>query len=356
MGFKVCLAIQYPDFTLDVDLTLPTSGVTAIFGPSGSGKTSLIRAIAGLDRPHHGQITFGEQVWQAHDIFIPPHKRSIGYVFQESSLFDHLTVQKNLDYGLKRAASPLKDDARDHILDLLDLTPLLHRRPAQLSGGERQRVAIARALFPGPELLLMDEPMASLDFTRRKEILSFLERLKSDLKIPLLYISHNVDEVTRLADHLVVMANGKVTHQGPLQDILSHHKILNRMSDEPFTLLFGRVATVRTPHHLTEVHLSDAMIRMPCQNVTKGQEIRLHLYAKDVSIALSRPKETSVLNILECRIDVIDEPTEDGQCLIHLTLKDTRLQARVSTYSCAELNLQPGRQVYAQIKAVSIVQ
>lgn len=356
MEFNACLTVQYPDFTLDVDLALPTSGVTAIFGPSGSGKTSLLRAIAGLDRPDRGQITFGNQVWQSDDIFMPAHKRPVGYVFQESSLFDHLTVQQNLDYGLSRAPAPLKKSARDHILDLLGLRSLLRRSPAQLSGGERQRVAIARALLPGPKLLLMDEPMASLDYARKKEILSFLGRLKSDLKIPLLYISHNIDEVTRLADHLVIMADGKATQQGPLQEILSRHKILNRMSDEPFTLLFGQVKTARTSHQLTEVALSDALIRMPCQTVEKGAEIRLHLYARDVSIALTRPKETSVLNILPCHIDAIDAPSEDGQCLIHLTLQDTRLQALVSAYSCTELALRPGRQVFAQIKAVSIVQ
>lgn len=355
MGFNAKIAVQYPDFSLDVDLNLPTSGVTAIFGPSGSGKTSLIRAIAGLERPEYARITFGKQVWQADDIFMPPHKRPIGYVFQESSLFDHMTVQQNLNYGLKRTHNPLSQHEQDHIIDLLGLSPLLHRQPEQLSGGERQRVAIARALLPGPALLLMDEPMAALDFARRKEILNFLERLKSDLKIPLLYISHNVDEVTRLADHLVIMADGKVTQQGPLQDILSRHNTLNRLSNEPFTLLFGQVTTVRTAHHLTEVDLGDALIRMPCQAVEEGAEIRLHLYAKDVSIALSRPQETSVLNILECHIDVIDAATEDGQCLIHLTLRDTRIQARVSAYSCEELNLRPGRQVFAQIKAVSII-
>ena len=356
MEFNARLAIQHADFKLDVDLKLPTHGVTAIFGPSGSGKTSLLRAIAGLDRPDQGQINFNGQIWQADKDFLAPHKRPIGYVFQESSLFDHMNVQKNLDYGQKRAATPLNDNEREHIIDLLDLRPLLSRQPDQLSGGERQRVAIARALLPGPELLLMDEPMASLDFARKKEILGLLERLKSDLKIPLLYISHNIDEVTRLADHLVILENGRATHQGPLQEILSRHKVLNRMSDEPFTLLFGQVTTACTSHLLTEVSIGDALIQIPCQAVEKGQEIRLHLYAKDVSIALNKPEHTSVLNILECGIDAIDEATTDGQCLIHLSLQNTRLQARVSAYSCRELGLQTGMKVFAQIKAVSIVQ
>lgn len=353
MAFNAHIFAPCADFTLDVDLSLPDTGVTAIFGPSGSGKTSLLRAIAGLDRPARGRIDFRGQIWQSDRVFLETHRRPIGYVFQESSLFGHMTVQKNLAYGQKRTRKPLKDSGP--ILDLLDLGPLLHRHPHQLSGGERQRVAIARALLPGPEVLLMDEPMASLDFSRKKEILGLLERLKSDLKIPLLYISHNVDEVTRLADYLVIMDHGKVSRQGPLQQILSGDKILNRLSNEPFSLLFGRVATARTAHQLTEVDLGDVLIRIPCQAVKNGQEIRLHLYAKDVSIALNRPENTSVLNILECHIDAIEAP-QNGQCLIHLTLQNTRLQARISAYSCGELNLRPGQQVFAQIKAVSIIQ
>ncbi len=356
MAFNARLLARFADFTLDVDLCLPESGITAIFGPSGSGKTSLLRAIAGLDRPQQGHITFGQDVWQSDDIFLPPHKRPIGYVFQESSLFDHLSVQQNLDYGQKRIKNPVTEDERDQIIDLLDIAALLRRYPEKLSGGERQRVAIARALLLNPEVLLMDEPMASLDFRRKTGILHFLERLKSRLKIPLLYVSHNVDEVTRLADHLVIMEAGRVSQQGAIQDILSRHRILNSMGNEPFTLLFGRVAIPCTDHQLTEVDMGDMLIRMPQHDVATGDEIRLRLYARDVSITLDRPENTSVLNIFPCRIETIDDATENGQRLIHLALQDSRIQARVSALSCSELNLQPDRQVFAQIKAVSIVQ
>jgi len=359
MAFNLRLDISYPEFTLDVDLVLPAHGITAIFGPSGSGKTSLLRAIAGLHKKtlyKKGQIQFHDQIWQSDTTFLPTYKRPIGYVFQDSSLFAHLTIQQNLDYGQKRIDNPLTPHERDHIIDLLDIAHLLARYPDKLSGGERQRVAIARALLLRPQLLLMDEPMASLDFARKSEILRFLERLKSTLKIPLLYVSHNVEEVTRLADHLIILDQGKVQQQGPIQEVMANHKILNSMSDEPFTLLFGTVMTARTEHNLTEVDLGDALIRMPHHEVKKHAEIRLHLYARDVSITLSRPKKTSVLNIFECQIETIETPTENGQCLIHLRLKDTRIQARVSAYSCAELTLQPGTKVYAQIKAVSIVQ
>lgn len=360
MAFNATFKLPFPDFTLDVDLTLPTQGVTVLFGPSGSGKTSLLRAIAGLVRPPGGHLTFRDQVWQSEKIFIPTHKRPIGYVFQESSLFDHLTVQQNLIYAVKRAYKPARavlDHTNYHyIIELLDISHLRHRRPDQLSGGERQRVALARALVRKPALLLMDEPMASLDYGRKKEILTFLEHVKSELEVPLIYVSHNVDEVTRLADHLVVLDQGRVEVQGPIEQVLSQHKILNRMRDEPFTLLFGQVIIPRTVHHLTEVDIGDALIRMPQQDVKMGQKIRLHLYAKDVSLTLIPPKETSVLNIIDCRIDRIDPVPNDGQCLIHLTRQETRFKALISTYSCEALNLKPGRKVFAQIKAVSLVQ
>ncbi len=361
MAFNVRLNMSYSEFTLDVDLMIPAKGITAIFGPSGSGKTSLLRAIAGLHpkelyKNGQGHIQFGDQIWQSDTVFLPTYKRPIGYVFQESSLFEHLSIQQNLDYGQKRIKNPLPPHERDHIIDLLGISHLLTRPADKLSGGERQRVAIARALLLRPRLLLMDEPMASLDFARKSEILRFLERLKTELKIPLLYISHNAAEVTRLADHLIILDQGKIQQQGPIQDILASHKILNSMSDEPFTLLFGTVMTARTEHNLTEVDLGDALIRMPHHEVKEQAEIRLHLYAKDVSITLSRPEQTSVLNIFDCQIDTIEPPTENGQCLIHLCLKKTRIQARVSAYSCAELDLRPGQKVFAQIKAVSIVQ
>jgi len=356
MEFNLRLLVQHPEFRLDIDLRLPDRGVTAIFGPSGSGKTSLLRAIAGLDRPESGRIIFRDQVWQSDRTFLPPHKRPLGYVFQEPGLFDHLTAGQNLAYGLKRSRKPMTASEQGYITDLLGLSDLLERYPGQLSGGERQRVALARALFPRPEILLMDEPMAAVDFARKRQILQLLDQVKSNLDTPLLYVSHNIDEVTRLADHLVILDQGKVTQHGPIEQILSSHKILNRLCDEPFSLLFGRVITARTDHNLTEVDIGDATLRMPQQNVTENQDIRLHIAARDVSLTLVRPTQTSVLNILDCHITSIGKPSPDGQCLIELALPNSSLQARISAYSCDQLALAPGQQVFAQIKAVSIVQ
>lgn len=354
--FIVTLVNSYSGFSLEVDLNIPISGVTAIFGSSGAGKTSLLRAIAGFERPKYGQISFQGDIWQSDKIFIPPHRRPIGFVFQDPSLFPHLNVQQNLDYGWKRAKNAMGRVDYNHIIDLLDIGHLLNREVGNLSGGERQRIAMARALLLKPRLLLMDEPMASQDLARKREILGLLERLKAEFDIPLLYVSHNVDEVTRLADHMVILEKGKIDKQGPIAEILSHHRILNEICDEPFSLHFGTAMTPKASHHLTEVDLGDTLIRMPKQDVKDGQGIRLHLYAKDVSLTLNRPERTSILNILDCHIDRIDQPSPDGQCLIHLKLKKTRLMARISAYSLTELNLKQGQQVFAQIKAVSVMQ
>jgi len=356
MAFNIRLKAPYQAFTLEVDMTLPTQGVTAIFGPSGSGKTTLLRAIAGLHKANHAALNFNGHDWQTPDKFMAPHKRPIGYVFQESSLFDHMTVTQILAYGRKRAAKPLSAEKQAHIIDLLGITPLLRHYPAQLSGGERQRVAIAAALLPGPELLLMDEPMASLDFARKKEILGLLERLKSDLQIPLIYVSHNIDEVTRLADHLVILEGGRVQQQGPLAEILRDHTLLNHMSHAPFSLLFGKVAKACSAYNLTEVNVGSTLIRMPQLSVIEGQEIRLHLAAKDVSLALFKPEKTSILNIIEGHITDLDPPSDTGQCLVHLRLGSADIQALISAYSCHELALTVGKKVFAQIKAVSVVQ
>lgn len=356
MDFDIRLQLKQNTFTLDVDFSLPTTGVTALYGPSGSGKTSLLRAIAGLEKPQQAHLRFRDQVWQTDGFFKPPHQRPIGFVFQDSSLFDHLTVQQNIAFGQKRSDAIPDQAETDHIIDLLGISPLMQRLPDQLSGGECQRVAIARALLVKPDLLLMDEPMASLDVGRKKEILGYLERLKSELAIPLLYVSHNPDEVTRLADHLVILDHGRITTQGPIQQVLSDHNILGNMSEDPFTPLFGHVIAPCTAHHLTEVQVGNALFRMPRQKVKLGQDIRLHLYARDVSITLQHPEETSVLNIFDCTIQSIDPPTDEGQCLVHLRRQGTTIQSRISAYSCDQLGLHPGKNVFAQIKAVSIMQ
>lgn len=212
--------VEWPDFTMDIDLDLPARGVTAIFGQSGSGKTTLLRCIAGLERARQGRLTFKGEVWQDERTFLPVHKRPLGYVFQEASLFPHLSVLGNLRYGLTRSKTE-QSVSLDQAIELLGIAPLLGRKPNRLSGGERQRVGIARALAVSPRLLLMDEPLAALDLARKQEILPYLERLHAELAFPLLYVTHSPDEVTRLADYLVTMENGRALTHDPIAEPLS---------------------------------------------------------------------------------------------------------------------------------------
>ncbi|MFN3786283.1 MAG: molybdenum ABC transporter ATP-binding protein, partial [Thiothrix sp.] len=247
--------VQFKDFTLTTDLQLPGRGVTAFFGHSGSGKTTLLRCIAGLQRPDSGFLQVRGQVWQdsAKGVFLPTHQRPLGYVFQEASLFPHLTARKNIDYGRKRAAQAANETELAAIVEMLGIEHLLDKIPAQLSGGERQRVGIARALALKPQVLLMDEPLAALDLKRKQEILPFLERLHRELSIPILYVTHSPQEVTQLADYLVVMAGGKVQAAGSLADTLSRVDSPLAEGKQAFSVIEGRVIAHEAAFHLTHV-------------------------------------------------------------------------------------------------------
>ena len=210
MSIEAKFFIKRGRFTLDVDLSVPAQGVTALFGPSGCGKTTLLRAIAGLERHPGGSVKMDEVIWQGGEVFVPPHRRPLGYVFQEASLFTHLNVRRNLEYGLKRVPSAGRKVSLEQAIELLGIERLLERRPDRLSGGERQRVAIARALAVSPRLLLMDEPLASLDGARKREIMPHIESLCRELDVPVIYVSHAAPEVARLADHLVLLENGRI--------------------------------------------------------------------------------------------------------------------------------------------------
>ena len=359
-------------FALDVSFRAPLAGVTGIFGPSGCGKTTLLRAIAGLEKIESGHIRVGAQAWlestQEQYVCLPVQQRQVGFVFQQPSLFRHLNVQKNLEYGLKRriktgvksiGAPGESLDAKvnfDEIISLLDLAPLLLRDIRDLSGGEAQRVAVGRALLASPKLLLMDEPLASLDTARKGEILPYLNKLQGELKIPILYVSHSLNELVSLADHLVLMSQGRVTAEGPLMQVLANRRGLESMQKEPFTVWEGRVLEAKSNHHLTEVDVSGLTIRMPCMNVEEGQNLRLRLMAKDISLNLERAENSSILNIFEARVASIEDSDTSAQKLVRLAIGGNTLLARVSLLSCEKLALKTGTLVYAQIKAASLIQ
>ena len=353
----IALHIDLPRaaFHLQVNAMLPGRGITAIFGPSGCGKTSLLRAIAGLEDNHLTQessrIQIKDSVWFSATQRLPTHQRKVGYVFQEASLFEHLTVQKNLVYGFKRN-QPAQAHF-DELVQLLDLAPLLTRNTTNLSGGERQRVAIARALLASPALLLMDEPLAALDQQRKQDILPYLERLQHYLAIPMIYVSHALDEIVQLADHLLLMDYGKIIAQGPVTELLSEHPLLAQREDA-FTLLQGQVTEIKPEHHLTCVAVGETHFYLPQLQATQQQSVRLRVYARDVSLCLDYPQRTSILNILPARITKIDAG-ERGQNLVHLAIEDQVLLARISHLSCYQLGLSVGQQVYAQIKALALM-
>ena len=349
---------QLADFTLDLDLTLPARGVSAIVGPSGSGKTTLLRCVAGLEKADQALIELNGNCWQdsQRGLWLPPHKRALGYVFQEASLFDHLSVQGNLDYGRRRSAEPAGNEQAAQIIELLGIGHLLQRGTTGLSGGERQRVGIARALLANPRLLLLDEPLTALDPQRKADILPYLERLHAELDIPLLYVSHSPDEVARLADHLVLLENGALRASGPLQTLLPRLDLPMAHSDDARSVLHGHVSACDDHYQLLELTLAGSVLKLcvPHAALALGQQVRVAVQARDVSLALEKPQHSSVLNQLPARIEAIEPGNHPAQTLVRLALGDNALLARVTRYSADQLQLQPGLEVWVQIKAVAL--
>ena len=355
MSIQARFNIAYPSFTLEADLALPGQGITALFGHSGSGKTTLLRAIAGLERTPGGYLEVNGETWQNETTFLPTHRRPLGYVFQEASLFSHLSVRSNLEYGMKRIPATARRVAMDHAVELLGISHLLKRKPDGLSGGERQRIAIARALVTSPSLLLMDEPLAALDLARKQEILPYLEKLHDELEIPVLYVSHSPDEVARLADHLVVMDAGRVVAQGALADTLARIDLPIRLGEDAGAVLEGVIAEHDAQWHLARVHCSDGDFWVRDAGHPVGHAVRMRILARDVSIALQHAGETSILNILPAEVVEIRDDAHSAQALVKLNLGATAVLARITRRSVQGLGLAPGKRVFAQIKAVALI-
>ena len=353
------LKLRYSGFALDVDLQVPGRGVTALYGHSGSGKTTCLRCIAGLERAEQGFVQVNDEVWQDSDnrIFVAPHKRALGYVFQEASLFPHLSVLANLAFGLKRIPKPQRRVDMAHATELLGISHLLDRHPQHLSGGERQRVGIARALLTSPKLLLMDEPLAALDAQRKGEILPYLQRLHDELDIPVLYVSHSQDEVARLADHIVLLSNGKALASGPIGQTLARLDLPLAMGDDAGVVIEGRVSAYDADYQLLSLQLPDTTlnIRVPHTPLDAGQALRCKVQARDVSLSLDNTGQSSILNRLP--VTVVSEMSADNAAhvLIRLDAAGTPLLARITRYSRDQLNIHPGQPLWAQIKAVAVL-
>jgi molybdate transport system ATP-binding protein len=349
--------LDYGAFALDVDLRLPSSGITVLFGHSGSGKTTLLRCIAGLQHAPQGFLSINGKLWQDSDnkLFLPTHKRSLGYVFQEANLFAHLTVLDNLAYGLKRIGQNTNTDQFRQIAELLGIAHLMERMPEYLSGGERQRVAIARALVLNPDVLLMDEPLASLDFKRKQEILPFLTRLHNELNIPVLYVTHSQQEVAQLADYLVVLDSGKVQAAGLLSDTFSRLDLPLAQDKQASSVWQVKIIAHEADYHLTHVGFDGGELSLPAINAPLGTLLRIQIYASDVSIILEVPKATSILNILPATITDIIDDAENGQTVLRLQVGSQPLLAHITRKSAHKLDLQTGISVYVQIKGTSIL-
>ncbi len=346
-------------FQIDIAFNAPMHGLTALFGPSGSGKTTVLRCIAGL---HHlpGRLTVGTEVWQDERTFRRAHERPIGYVFQEASLFPHMSVRDNLSYGRKRAlrAGTPETVSEADVVAYLGLERLLDRAPKNLSGGERQRVAMGRALLSQPRLLLMDEPLAALDLNSKEEILPYFETLHERLSIPMLYVSHDLSEVQRLADTIVLLDKGKVVAAGPLADVLIDVNLPSARRPDASAMLDAVVGPYDSRYSLTRVDVAGGSLIVPGRIGDPGTHRRVRVAAADVSLSASRPSETTISNVLPVRLIEV-RPIDDAQVNVLLMLghdgDGARMLARVTRRSMEALTLVAGQRAYAQVKAVSML-
>jgi molybdate transport system ATP-binding protein len=353
-GIEANFRLQFHGFQLEAAFDAPGTGVTALFGPSGSGKTTLLRCVAGLERAQDGYLRMNGEVWQEGRYFLPSHRRRLGYVFQEASLFPHLNVRDNLEYGWKRIPTDERRVSFDQAVTLLGIADMLGRDPARLSGGERQRVAIARALLTSPRLLLMDEPLSALDGQSKAEILPYLERLYRELDIPVLYVSHSVDEVARLADHMVLMEKGRVRAAGPLSDLITRLDMPLAHDDTAEAIIDAVVAGHDETFNLTYASFSGGTITLPRQQLEPGRPVRVRIHARDVSLAMDLPQRSSILNIFSATVQELSVDRV-GQVTVRLDAEGVPLLARVTGKSAAALELAPGLRVFAQVKSVALL-
>ncbi|MFP4207399.1 MAG: molybdenum ABC transporter ATP-binding protein [Wenzhouxiangella sp.] len=350
---EIDLSHRFPGFTLNARLQAPP-GLTALFGRSGSGKTTIINAVAGLLRPDRGRIAAGDWVLLDTEARrrLPPHRRRLGYIFQEGRLFPHLTVRQNLKYGAWFAPRNARRESLDRVVELLGVGHLLDRRPGALSGGEKQRVAIGRALLSAPRLILADEPLAALDEARKAEILPYFERLRDEVAIPILYVSHSASEVARLATTVAALEDGRVIRQGPAADVLADPAV-QPLGPRRAGAILGVTVARHHPDGLTELKAGGESLFLPTVDKTIGTILRVRIAAHDVILSRQRPEGLSALNILPC--EVVEVRVGQGSdALVALKTEAGRLLARVTRRSLKRLDIAPQARLHAIIKTVSI--
>ncbi len=364
-ALRLKLHLAHPGFTLAAELALPLAGITAVFGPSGCGKSTLLRAIAGLETAATGELQFDGETWLGGDLrrAVPAHRRGVGLVFQDARLFGHLGVEGNLRFAERRARAVAQPAIQfDDVVQALDLAPLLGRRTQALSGGERQRVAIGRTLLARPRLLLMDEPLAALDARRKADILPLVEHLPAVFGVPVLYVTHDLDELTRLAQQVVLMAGGRVTASGPADTVLAD---LDAAGLDPFEAGVVLRARLRQPlpeWQLAELDLHDhslqAPLRVPLQGLADaapGSPQRLRVRARDVALSTQPPQGLSIRNVLPATLLALRSQPGQPEADALLALPDGQhLRARITRQAAAELGLQPGQALFALVKSVAL--
>ncbi len=355
MSLQLALQMERPAFHLQIETELSATGVTGIMGPSGCGKTSLLRVIAGLDRIPAAQIRFNETVWQDAEQFVPPHQRRIGFVFQDAHLFAHLNVQQNLHYGYARTEAAQRRIALDQVIELFDLHTMLARGVETLSGGERQRVAMARALATSPQLLLLDEPLSSLDASRRREILPFLARLRAQLDIPMLYVSHARDEHAQLADQLLLLDAGKLVALDEIHHLFARTDLALAHDPEAGALVDAVASRLDEEYGLMQLQFPGGALQVAAADLHTGQRLRLRIAARDISLTLQAQHGTSILNSFPVRIEQLLE-SGPAQMLVRIrTAENVPLLSRITRKSAHELGLHEGQSLYAQIKSVALL-
>ncbi len=345
-------------FDLAISEVLTLDGVTVLFGPNGSGKSMTLRTIAGLETGASGTVRFDDTDWLQSNTgtFVPPHLRPVAHVFQDARLFSHLDVAGNLAFAQRRAKGNGPAVSRDNVIDIFDIAHLLQRMPHGLSGGERQRVAMARALLTRPRLVLMDEPLSALDVQRRAQALSFIEQIPEQFKVPVIYVTHQIDEVVRLANQLVLIAGGRIEASG------SSAELMSRLDLPPFTgrfeagsIIEAKVKRQNTEFALTELEIAKGLqIEVPYLDFPDGETVRLRIRARDVSVALSKPKGMSLRNVLPARVEEVQEEADTAFAEVRLSVGEQSVRARISRASAQDLKLKPGKSVYAMVKATAL--
>ncbi|MDD1779569.1 molybdenum ABC transporter ATP-binding protein ModC [Enterovibrio sp. ZSDZ35] len=348
------IQMAHDAFSLSIDVNIPSKGITAVFGRSGAGKTSVINAIAGLVTPTNGLIRVGEKTLfdSNNKVNLPPESRRIGYVFQDARLFPHLSVAKNLKYGQRKGSI----DKLNEVTELLDISHLLKRHPSELSGGEKQRVAIGRALLSDPELLIMDEPTASLDAPRRQELISYLLKLTTSLNIPVIYVSHSLDEILQLADHMLLLADGSVVANGTLHEVWGSAHMRPWLNvKEQSALVTATVVGKHPRYDMSQLNLEGEALWVQEVGEPSGTTLRLRVFANDISIVKAKPSDTSIRNIIPCTVEDITTLNDQlGYRQVALRVGKEVLLANVTEWAIDDLALTSGDRVFAQLKGVSV--